>query len=101
VTAAGLKRASTRETLHLREDGVFWLFWPVRPDVIQTRLRIKVEELLPTLEGGTCFAWGTGVGSFSIVRFFRLDNWGFLADVIAGLDTVSPGGNQGERSPFD
>jgi len=101
VTAADLKRVSMRGILRLREDDVFWLFWPVRPDVNQTRLRIKVEGLLPTLEGGTCFVWGTGVSSFSIVRFFRLDNWGFLADVIAGLDTASPGGNQGERSPFD
>lgn len=45
MTAADLKRASMRETLRLQEDDVFWLFWPVRPDVIQTRLRIKVEEL--------------------------------------------------------
>jgi len=96
-----LKRASMRGILHLQEDDVFWPSWPVRPDVITTRHMIRVGGLSLTLEGGICFVWETGVGSFSKVRFFRLDNWGFLVDAIAGLGTVSPGGNQGERSPFD
>jgi len=61
---------------------------------------IEMEGRSLTLEGGTSFTWGTGVGSFSRVRFFRLADGGFLADTTAGLDAVSPGGNQGEGSPL-